>query len=96
MIRPMGYQILVKPDVVEEKTKGGIILPDKVKDRDQFGQESGVFIDAGSIAFTDPVWKEYPGKGAKVIFKKYAGIVVEYDGEDYRLMPDNEIGAVVE
>ena len=96
MIRPMGYQVLVKPDKVEEKTESGLYLAPKEVEKGQFAQELGTFISAGSIAFTDPVWKAIPAPGSKVLFKKYAGIVVEHQKEEYRLMPDNEIGAVIE
>lgn len=95
-IRPMGYQVLVKPDIVEEVSQGGIILAPKEVEREQFAKEEGTFIEGGSIAFTNPLWKAIPAPGLKVLYKKYAGIEVKRDGTTYRLMPDEEIGAVLE
>ncbi len=93
-IRPMGYQVVVLPDTVESVTDAGIILPDVEKD--QFAQEEGTFVEAGSIAFTEPEWKAVPSPGAKVIYKKYSGIQIDRNGKAYRLMEDNCIGAVIE
>lgn len=95
-ITPMGYKVLVRPVEVEEITEGGIILPQAAKDKEQFAQEEGVFMAAGSCAFTEPFWKEQPAPGVKVIYKKYSGIVVNGNGQKYRLMDDQDIGAVIE
>jgi len=96
MIRPMGYQVLVKPNKVDHRTESGIYLAPKEVDKEQFAQEEGTLMAVGAIAFTEPDWLECPKAGDKVIYKKYAGIVIQHGEEKYRLMPDNEIGAVIE
>ena len=97
-ITPMGYKVLVKPIEVDETTEGGIIIKAaETKEKEEFAQEQAIFVRAGSLAFREPQWLEIPSAGTKVVFKKYAGIVVKgTDGEKYRLMEDNDNGAVIE
>lgn len=92
----MKYRVLVKPEPVEEVTRGGIIIPDKVKDKAKYNVMKGVLVDVGSLAFTDPLWKEQPAIGATVLFNRHAGgmPIKGKDGEEYRLIDDEEIGAV--
>lgn len=95
-IRPLEYKVLVKPLDVEEKTKGGIYLPETTKDKEKFAKQEGILIAVGAIAFTDPDWLDVPKVGDKVLYDRYAGCTVEgKDGNDYRLIADKEIGAVI-
>ena len=95
-IRPMEYKVLVKPEEVEEKTKGGIYIPEQAKDKEKFAKQEGVLIAVGAIAFTDPDWLERPRVGDRVLYDKYAGCTVKgKDGENYRIINDKEIGAVL-
>lgn len=96
-IRPVEYKVLVKPKKVEEKTAGGIYLPDQARDKEKFAKQEGVLVAVGAIAFTDPDWLDKPKVGDTVLFDKYAGCTVEgTDGEEYRLINDKEIGAIYE
>ena len=99
-IRPIEYNVVVKPEKVEEKTKGGIYIPDETKDRDQFGQHRGVLVGVSPMAFDFEDWPEgepKPEVGQEVIFVKYAGTLVKgRDGEDYRVMKDKDVIAVME
>ena len=96
-IRPLEYKVLVKPQKVEEKTAGGIYLPDQIKEKEKFAKQEGILVAVGAIAFTDPDWLDRPKPGDKVLFDKYAGCTVKgQDGEEYRLINDKEIGAVYE
>lgn len=96
-IRPVEYKVLVKPKAVEEKTAGGIYLPDQIKEKEKFAKQEGVLVAVGAIAFTDPDWLDRPKVGDTVLFDKYAGCTVKgKDGEEYRLINDKEIGAVYE
>lgn len=93
MLRPCGDRVLVKPNVEEEKTAGGIVLPDTAKERPQWGEV--VAIGAGK-------WDE-SGKnripmevkvGDKVIFAKYGGTEVKVDGEEHLILRESDILAV--
>jgi chaperonin GroES len=100
-IKPTEYKVLIAPIVVDEKTKGGIILPDEHKDREQFAQMQGTLIAVSPLAFTyadDEAWgdAEKPKPGDKVMFAKFAGAAVKgMDGKDYRLVNDKDIAAVI-
>ncbi len=93
MLRPCGDRVLVKPNVEEEKTAGGIVLPDTAKERPQWGEV---------IAVGPGKWDE-DGKhripmdvkvGDKVIFAKYGGTEVKVDGEEYLILRESDILAV--
>ncbi|OQB45164.1 MAG: 10 kDa chaperonin [Firmicutes bacterium ADurb.Bin153] len=93
MLRPCGDRVLVKPNVEEEKTAGGIVLPDTAKERPQWGEV--IAVGAGK-------WDE-DGKhripmdvkvGDKVVFAKYGGTEVKVDGEEYLILRESDILAV--
>ena len=98
-INPTEYKILVLPSKVEEKTKGGIILPDDSKDNKQHAQQEGTLIAASPLAFTYDNWNDQkpPQIGDRVLFAKYAGAVVVgwKDGVSYRLINDKDLTAVL-
>jgi len=96
--RPLGNRVLIKPLEVEEKTSGGIFLPDSAIDRDIASQQDAEIVDMGALAFTHEVGGqlvEYPDKpkvGDKVRIIKYVGdVFVGVDGEKYRLLNDVDI-----
>ena len=95
-IRPVEYKVLVKPEEVEEKTAGGIYIPEQAKDKEKFAKQEGVLIAVGAIAFSDPDWLDKPKVGSRVLYDRYAGCTVKgKDGVEYRLINDKEIGAVL-
>ncbi len=95
-LMPVEYKILIKPKEVEEKTEGGIFIPDSAKEKEEFARSEGVIVAVGAIAFTDPDWLDTPKVGDRVLFDKFAGSLVEgSDGAIYRLINDKEIGAVI-
>lgn len=97
-ILPIEYKVLVQPIKVDEKTKGGIILPDEHKDREQFAQMQGVLVAASPLAFSyenETVWDK-PKPGDRVMFAKFAGAAVKgKDGADYRIINDKDVSAVL-
>ena len=101
-IRPVEYNVLVKPDVVEEKTAGGLYIPDDKRERDQFGQIMGELIAVSPAAFTYnyegwPVGEFVPQVGNRVVFSKYQATEIKgADGETYWLMKDKSIIGVME
>ncbi|MBN2394977.1 MAG: co-chaperone GroES [Candidatus Atribacteria bacterium] len=95
-IKPLGDRILVKPMVVEEKTKGGIVLPDTVsKEKPQVGEVLAV-----GPGRTNDEGKTFPmniKKGDKVVYAKYSGTDLKDDeDEDYLLLSEKDILAILE
>ncbi len=93
-IRPLGEKVLIKRLEAEEKTKGGIVLPDTAKEKPQRGTVlalgDGKLLDDGSRA------KFQVKKGQTVLFASYGGTEVKFDGEEYMLMDESDILAILE
>jgi len=92
-IKPLGEKILVKRLEAEEKTKGGIVLPDTAKEKPKEGKVvalgEGKVLDDGSRApFQVKV-------GDQVIFSSYAGTEIKVDGEEFMIMSESDILAVI-
>jgi len=92
-IKPLGDRIVVKPMEAEEKTKGGIILPDTVKEKPV----------EGTIVAAGPGRKSDDGKivemevkvGEKILYGKYSGTEISNGGEEYLIMRESDIFAIV-
>ncbi len=93
MLKPCGDRVLVKPNVEEERTAGGILLPDTAKERPQWGEV---------VAVGPGKWDE-SGKtrvpmdvkvGDKVVFAKYGGTEVKLDGVEHLILRESDILAV--
>lgn len=96
-ITPLEFKVLVKPRAVEEKTKGGILLPEQVRDQEKNASMEGEYIAASPLAFNydETGSMEPPKTGDTVVFARYSGINVKgRDGIDYRIMNDKDIVAV--
>ncbi|GIK52234.1 MAG: co-chaperone GroES [Planctomycetaceae bacterium] len=93
-VRPLNDKILIERSKAEEKTKGGIILPDGAKEK----PKEGVIVAVGDGRFTDS-GERVPfqvKKGDRVLFKSYSGTDVKLDGKEYILMSEEDILAVIE
>lgn len=93
-VRPLGEKLLVKRVEVESKTRGGIVLPDTAKEKPTEGKvvalgEGRLLKSGGRAGFQVK-------KGDKVIFNSYGGTEVKFDGEEYLLMSEDDILAVIE
>ena len=93
-LRPLRDKVVVKPSEEEEKTAGGILLPDTAKKKPQEGKVvavgSGHVLDDGTV-------KELAVKvGDIVIYSKYGGTEVTLDGQDYVILDEDQIFAVKE
>lgn len=99
-IVPLDVRVLVKPDKVEEKTKGGIILPDQHKDQQKWATVKGTLVAVGTNAWIEASASNGfipPKPGARVLFAKYGGVNLEgTDGDEYRIMNDEDIVAKLE
>ena len=92
-LKPLGNTVVLQYLKAEEKTKSGIILPDSAKEKPQ----EAVVIAVGPGTEEDGRKEEMQVKeGDRVIFSKYAGTEVKLDGEEYTIVSQNDIIAVVE
>ena len=93
-IRPLQDRILVKRLDSEEKTKGGIIIPDSAKEKPSEGKV--VAVGTGKILDDGKVQPLDVKKGDKVLFSKYGGTEVEVDGEEHLIIREDDILGVLE
>lgn len=93
-LRPLEDRVVLKVLDAEEKTAGGILLPDTAKEKPQRGKVTAV--GAGKIGKDGKRITLDVKKGDVVLFGKYAGSDVKVDGEDYKILRENEILAKVE
>jgi chaperonin GroES len=93
-LKPLHDRVLVKRLEEEEKTKGGIIIPDNAKEKPIKGE----VIAVGPGRLTDDGKRiEMSVKvGDKVMFSKYAGTEVKIEGEEYLIMREDDIVAIIE
>ena len=92
-IKPLGDRVVIKRLEAEEKTKSGIVLTGTAKERPQEAEVVAV----GPGAIVDGKRIEMEVKiGDKVLFSKYAGTEVKVDGEEYTILKQDDILAVVE
>lgn len=88
---------MVKLDIVEAKTKGGILLVAETQERETQAQSSGILTDIGPLAFLyDAENSVIPAIGDRVCFPKYGGQErTGKDGERYRLLKDGDLTAIL-
>ena len=93
-LKPLRDQIVVKPLEAEEKTAGGIVLPDTAREKSTKGEVlavgSGLLLPNGRLV---PVSVK---KGDKVIYSKYGGSEVKVDGKELKIIGESEVLAVIE
>ena len=96
---PSGYKLLIAIAKVDEKTKGGVIMPDQLVSSEQTASIVGVVLKQGPDAYKDegkfptgPWCKE----GDFVIFRSYSGTRFEIDGVEFRLINDDTVEATVD
>ena len=92
-LRPLGDRVVVKPAVAEEKTVGGLFLPDTAKEKPHQGEV--VAVGSGKIKNDGERAPMELKVGDKVLYGKYAGTEVTYDGEEYLIMNENDIMAIL-
>jgi len=93
-IQPLHDRVIVKRVEEEEKTKGGIIIPDTAKEKPQ----EGLVIAVGSGKSEGEGTKKVPlevKKGDRVLFSKYAGTEITIDGEEHLIMKEEDIIALI-
>jgi chaperonin GroES len=87
-IKPLADRVLVEPAAAEEKTAGGIFIPDTAKEKTQ----RGVVVAVGNGKPDEPMTVKV---GDKVLYGKYSGSELALEGKDYLIMRESDILAIV-
>jgi len=93
-ITPLHDRILVKRIEEEEKTKGGIIIPDTAKEKPQEGKV--IAVGKGRVTDDGKVQELTVKQGDKVLFSKYSGTDVKLDGEEHMIIREDDVLAILE
>ncbi|MBI4634039.1 MAG: co-chaperone GroES [Deltaproteobacteria bacterium] len=93
-IRPLQDRVIVKRLAEEEKTKGGIIIPDTAKEKPMEGKV--IAVGKGKVKEDGSVIKLDVKVGDKILFSKYAGTEVKIDGEEHLIMREDDILGIIE
>ncbi len=93
-IRPLQDRVIVKRLEEEQKTKGGIIIPDTAKEKPIEGKI--VAVGKGKVADDGKLIKLDVKEGDKILFSKYGGTEVKIDGQEYLIMREDDILGVIE
>ncbi|MGE5411281.1 MAG: co-chaperone GroES [Clostridiales bacterium] len=92
-IQPLGDRVIVQPAEAEEKTKGGIILPDTAKEKPIEG--TVIAVGSGKVAENGTVTALTVKAGDKVLYGKYSGTEVTVDGQEYLIMRESDIFGII-
>lgn len=87
-VKPLADRVLVEPEEAEEKTAGGIIIPDTAKEKPQ----KGTVVAVGSGKKDEPITVK---QGDKVLYGKYSGTEINIDSKDYLIMRESDIYAII-
>jgi chaperonin GroES len=93
-VRPLHDRLIVQRLEEEEKTKGGIIIPDTAKEKPIEGKV--IAVGTGKIKKDGTKLALEVKKGNRVLYAKYAGTEVKIDGEEYLMMKEDDILAIIE
>lgn len=92
--QPLGDRVIIKPLEPESKTKGGIVLPDTVKEKPQEGKV--VAVGKGKVLENGSIQKPEVKEGDIILYGKYSGTeVTTKDGEEYLIVREEDILAIV-
>jgi chaperonin GroES len=92
-LTPLYDRVIVRPSEPEEVTKGGIIIPDTAKEKPMQGEI--VAVGNGKVTEDGKVLPLRVKVGDKVLYGKYAGTEIKIDGEDYLIMRESDIFAII-
>ncbi|MBM4324684.1 MAG: co-chaperone GroES [Deltaproteobacteria bacterium] len=93
-IRPLQDRVIVKRLEEEEKTKGGIIIPDSAKEKPQEGKV--IAVGKGKVTDEGKVIPLDVKVGDRILFGKYSGTEVKIDGEEHLIMREEDILGIIE
>ena len=87
-VKPLADRVLVEPAAAEQKTAGGIIIPDTAKEKPQ----KGTVVAVGTGKKDEPLTVK---AGDMVLYGKYSGTEINVDGKDYLIMRESDILAII-
>ncbi|HON34629.1 MAG TPA: co-chaperone GroES [Synergistales bacterium] len=93
-LKPLGDRIVVKVLTQEEKTRGGIVIPDTAKEKPQEGEV--LAIGSGRVLENGQKLPLEVKKGDKILFSKYGGTEVKIEGEELLILSERDVLAVLE
>ncbi|MCM8788017.1 MAG: co-chaperone GroES [Candidatus Omnitrophica bacterium] len=92
-VKPLGDRVLIKPAGEKERTKGGIVLPDTAKERPQEGEV--IAVGSGKKTEDGQVIPLSLKVGDKVLYGKYSGTEITIDDEEYLIVREDDILAII-
>ena len=92
-VKPLSDRIIIRPLDAEEKTAGGIIIPDNAKEKPQKGEV--IAIGTGKIADSGQKIEMTLKAGDKILYGKYSGTEVSIEGTDFLIMRESDVLAVL-
>jgi chaperonin GroES len=93
VLKPLGDRVVIEIIETEEKTASGIVLPDTAKEKPQEGRV--VAVGKGRVLDSGERVAPEVEVGDRIIFSKYAGTEVKYDGKEYLILRESDILAVI-
>lgn len=94
LLKPLGDRLVIEVIEVEEKTASGLLLPETAKDKPQEGKViavgNGMFLPSGERVALDVT------VGDRILFETYSGTKVKYDGQEYLILRESDVLAIVE
>ncbi len=93
MLKPLADRVVVKPSQAEEKTKGGIIVPDTAKEKPVWGEV--IAAGPGKVSDDGKLIPMEVKVGNMVLYGKYSGTEVTFEGEELLLMRESDIFAIM-
>jgi chaperonin GroES len=92
---PVDLKALVKVDPPEEKLKSGLIIPESALEKQKYAAQKATIVAVGKSCFAE--WIEKPAEGERVLIAQYSGALLKgADGQDYRIINDEDIIAVLQ
>lgn len=97
-IIPIDRRVVVRPEIMDEVTEGGIYIPDEARDKEDMGHIKATIASVGAQAFEDIEDREYrPKPGMTISIARYAGYLMKgKDGKPYRIINDTDVVAVLD
>lgn len=92
-LKPLADRVVVKPSAAEEKTKGGIIVPDTAKEKPVWGEI--IAVGPGKVSDEGKLIPPEVKVGDQVLYGKYSGTEVTIDGEELLIMRESDIFAIM-
>jgi chaperonin GroES len=92
-VKPMEDRVILKPMEAEQKTAGGIIIPDNAKEKPQKGEV--IAVGPGKMSEKGAKIEMSLKKGDKVLYGKYSGTEITIDGQEYLIVRESDVLAII-